>query len=231
MEISNLKINFAIVDSSKIDLSLIGSIKFNENMFDEILKQSLKEKPILKEIEALQIKFEQSEHYKSFKKQLDDLYDELRKERLTKAQTVINTRRTKRRKGKKTGVITKSQTFSSDYYLCEEIFDRLSRHEKHCFFDAHCKSKRSEIEKLPHPKMTQEDINELHDLLVGVCVDYLASKGFDDVDDISLSIDGLRGSVEAVEWIPATDSFLSVFGYGKNDNDDFPTKKLIGESY
>ena len=103
-------------------------------MFDEILKQSLKEKPILKEIDALQIKYEQSEHYKAFKKQLDDLYDELRKERLTNAQTVINTQRTNRRKGKKTGAIPKSQTFSSDYCLCEEIFDRLSRHEKHCFF-------------------------------------------------------------------------------------------------
>lgn len=74
--------------------------------------------------------------------------------------------------------------------------------------------------------MKQEDISQLHDLLVGICIDYLASK----VDDISLSIDGLRGSIEAVEWIPETDSFLSVFGYGKNDNDDFPTKKLIGES-
>lgn len=203
-------------------------------MFDEILKLSPKEKSILNEIDGLQMKYEQSEHYKAFKKQLDDLYDELRKERSTKAQTVINTQRTKRRKGKKTGEITeitKSQTFSSDYYLCEEIFDRLSQQEKNHFFAAHCKIKRSEIEKLPHPKMKQEDINELHDLLVGICVDYLASKGFDDVDDISLSIDGLKGSIEAVEWIPETDSFLSVFGYSKNDNDDFPTKKLIGESY
>lgn len=200
-------------------------------MFDEILKQSLKEKPILNKIDELQIKYEQSEHYKAFKKQMDDLYDELREERLAKAQTVINTRRTKRRNGNKTGVSIKNQTFTSDYYLCKEIFDRLSQHEKDCFFDAHCKIKRREIEKLPHPKMKQEDIDELHDLLVGICIDYLASKGFDDVDDISLSIDGLRGSIEAVEWIPATDSFLSVFGYSKNDNDDFPTKKLIGESY
>lgn len=200
-------------------------------MFDEILKQSLKEKPILNKIDELQIKYEQSEHYKAFKKQMDDLYDELREERLAKAQTVINTRRTKRRNGNKTGVSIKNQTFTSDYYLCKEIFDRLSQHEKDCFFDAHCKIKRREIEKLPHPKMKQEDINELHDLLVGICIDYLASKGFDDVDDISLSIDGLQGSIEAVEWIPATDSFLSVFGYSKNDNDDFPTKKLIGESY
>lgn len=199
-------------------------------MFDEILKQSLKEKPILNKIDELQIKYEQSEHYKAFKKQMDDLYDELREERLAKAQTVINTRRTKRRNGNKTGVSIKNQTFTSDYYLCKEIFDRLSQHEKDCFFDAYCKIKRREIEKLPHPKMKQEDINELHDLLVGICIDYLASKGFDDVDDISLSIDGLRGSIEAVEWIPETDSFLSVFGYGKNDNDDFPTKKLIGES-
>lgn len=199
-------------------------------MFDEILKQSLKEKPILNKIDELQIKYEQSEHYKAFKKQMDDLYDELREERLAKAQTVINTRRTKRRNGNKTGVSIKNQTFTSDYYLCKEIFDRLSQHEKDCFFDAHCKIKRREIEKLPHPKMKQEDIDELHDLLVGICIDYLASKGFDDVDDISLSIDGLRGSIEAVEWIPETDSFLSVFGYGKNDNDDFPTKKLIGES-
>lgn len=200
-------------------------------MFDEILKQSLKEKPILNKIDELQIKYEQSEHYKAFKKQMDDLYDELREERLAKAQTVINTRRTKRRNGNKTGVSIKNQTFTSDYYLCKEIFDRLSQHEKDCFFDAHCKIKRREIEKLPHPKMKQEDINELHDLLVGICIDYLASKGFDDVDDISLSIDGLKRSIEAVEWIPATDSSLSVFGYSKNDNDDFPTKKLIGESY
>lgn len=204
--------------------------------FEEILDRSPKEIAILNEIENLHDVYEHSEGYINFKQKIDDLYDALADERKSKATKIIQGVTRKRMSGNKQNIKhsdadKEKKNPSTEYLNCAEIFDRLSQHEKRLFFDAHCKIKRSEIEKLPHPKMKQEDINELHDLLVGICIDYLASKGFDDVDDISLSIDGLRGSIEAVEWIPETDSFLSVFGYGKNDNDDFPTKKLIGESY
>lgn len=204
--------------------------------FEKILDRSPKEIAILNEIENLHDVYEHSEGYINFKQKIDDLYDALADERKSKATEIIQGVPRKRLVGNKQNIKhldgdKGKKCPSAEYLNCMEVFNNLSQKEKIRFLRNTYSDNFDKIEDYPHPKMKQEDINELHDLLVGICIDYLASKGFDDVDDISLSIDGLKRSIEAVEWIPATDSSLSVFGYSKNDNDDFPTKKLIGESY
>lgn len=72
--------------------------------------------------------------------------------------------------------------------------------------------------------ITQEQLSEIHNLLVQTVIDYLKSHNITNVDEVTFSADGLQTSIEYGAWTPATDSGLYLYGYegGKN--------KLVGFS-
>lgn len=94
------------------------------------------------------------------------------------------------------------------------------------------------MENYKNPITTQENINELHHILVQTCLDYMVEHGLTDIDEIDFTADGLSSSYKYKEWTPATDSSLTVIGletkkvFNKTRNKEYemPIRKLIGES-
>lgn len=94
------------------------------------------------------------------------------------------------------------------------------------------------MENYKNPITTQENINELHHILVQTCLDYMVEHGLTDIDEISFLADGLSSSYEYKEWTPATDSSLTVIGLEtekvfnmtRNKEYEMPIRKLIGTS-
>lgn len=94
------------------------------------------------------------------------------------------------------------------------------------------------LENYKAPITTQENINELHHILVQTCLDYMVEHGLTDIDEIDFNVDGLSSSYKYKEWTPATDSSLTVIGletekvFNVNSNKEYemPIRKLIGTS-
>ena len=63
------------------------------------------------------------------------------------------------------------------------------------------------MENYKNPITTQENINELHHILVQTCLDYMVEHGLTDIDEIDFTADGLSVSYNYKEWTPATDSY------------------------
>lgn len=84
------------------------------------------------------------------------------------------------------------------------------------------------LDKYKNPITTQENINELHHILVQTCLDYMVEHCLTDIDEIQFSADGLSGSsYEYKEWTPGTDSSLVVIGLQDEDTLDVNKKKRI----
>lgn len=85
---------------------------------------------------------------------------------------------------------------------------------------------------------TQENIDELHHILVQTCLDYMVEHGLTDIDEISFLADGLSSSYKYKEWTPGIDSSLTVIGlenekvFNMNRKKEYemPIRKLIGAS-
>ena len=71
--------------------------------------------------------------------------------------------------------------------------------------------------------ITQEQLSEMHNLLVQTVIDYLKSHNITNVDEVTFSADGLQ-TIEYGAWTPATDSGLHLYGYEDGKN------KLVGFS-
>lgn len=94
------------------------------------------------------------------------------------------------------------------------------------------------LDKYENPITTQENINELHHILVQTCLDYMVKHGLTDIDEIQFSADGLSESYKYKEWTPCTDSSLFVIGIqdeevfdaNKKEMSKWPVRKEIGYS-
>lgn len=86
------------------------------------------------------------------------------------------------------------------------------------------------LNEYKNPVTTQENINELHHILVQSCLDYMVKHELTDIDEISFTADGLRVSYNYKEWTPATDSSLVVIGIQKDDDNKYPERRIIGQS-
>ena len=93
---------------------------------------------------------------------------------------------------------------------------------------------KEEIPKDKEHMLPDEDINELHTILVQTVIDFIKEKGWEDkVVAFGFGAVGLMESSKFGEWTPATDSSLSIEGLR---SEDFKGKKIpyrvkIGESF
>ena len=95
------------------------------------------------------------------------------------------------------------------------------------------------LDNYQNPVTTQEDINNLHKLLVQTVIDYIREHNLSDVWEVGFSVDGLDYGYEYGEWTPGIDSNLSIVGL-QEDGDSFTdvngnkipfrVRKIIGKS-
>lgn len=83
---------------------------------------------------------------------------------------------------------------------------------------------------------TQAHINELQDLLVQTCIDYIQEHDLTDIYSVHFSVDDLQESVKYGGWQSSTDSYIGVKGikstvYERKNGEEFnmPETYLIGE--
>ena len=81
--------------------------------------------------------------------------------------------------------------------------------------------------KYQNPITTDENINELHHILVQTCLNYMREHKLTDIDEIHFSADGLNSSYEFGEWTPGTDSSIDVIGL-EFEEDGTPYRARIG---
>lgn len=77
--------------------------------------------------------------------------------------------------------------------------------------------------------MKKTDLNELHNLLVKTCIDFICSHHIEDVEEIEFRADSLQQSAKYVKWMPCTDSSLTVYAYEEDEN-GIEQLKEIGHS-
>lgn len=84
--------------------------------------------------------------------------------------------------------------------------------------------------KYENPQTSIENVKELQEKMVQLCLDYMIEHNLNDIDEISFSADMLQESKEYGEWTPATDSYISVIGF-QEDEKDVKCRKIIGEYF
>lgn len=77
-----------------------------------------------------------------------------------------------------------------------------------------------------NPQTKKEDIKELQERMVQLCIDFLNERNLDDVEEIMFSADMLQFSREYNEWTPMTDSFIDVYGNQLDENNHVVRKKI-----
>lgn len=92
-----------------------------------------------------------------------------------------------------------------------------------------------DLPKYKDSKITKEQVDNLHKLLVQTTIDYLKKENIDEVWEVCFSADGLDWSVEYGEWTPSTDSCMTLIGLQEDDNKTLGGKpirvrKIIAES-
>lgn len=80
----------------------------------------------------------------------------------------------------------------------------------------------SDLRDYKNPITTQENIDELHHLLVKTCLNYMREHNLTDIDEIHFSANGLNSSYDYGEWTPGTDSSIDVIG--------LETEEWVGKS-
>ena len=85
----------------------------------------------------------------------------------------------------------------------------------------------NELPKYQNPITTDENINQLHHILVQTCLNYIKEHELTDIDEIHFSADGLSSSYEYGEWTPGTDSSIRVIGL-EFEEDGTPYRAEIG---
>jgi hypothetical protein len=95
------------------------------------------------------------------------------------------------------------------------------------------------LQKYESPVTTQQDIIDLHKLLVQTCIDFIKERNLIDIDEVNFNVDGLEGdAIEYGEWTPCMDSCCSVVGLQEDEKTrifkskeiKIRVRKLIGES-
>lgn len=87
-----------------------------------------------------------------------------------------------------------------------------------------------ECKKYENPKTTIANVKELQERMVQLCIDFIKEYELDDLDEVKFTADMLQESSKYGEWTPATDSFIDVYGFQKDEN-GFMSRKIIGEYF
>lgn len=108
-----------------------------------------------------------------------------------------------------------------------EGFKSLSDDEKK--YAAQCLRKEwpfFDYENFENPVTTKENIKELQEKIVQLCIDYINNHNLTDIDEIHFNADELQFSSKYKKWTPQTDSYIGVFGQQKDENGIIVRKKI-----
>ena len=82
-----------------------------------------------------------------------------------------------------------------------------------------------------NPVTTKENIKELQEKMVQLCIDYINENNLTDIEEIQFSADELQFSSKEGMWTPQTDSFIYIYGHQKESGSERVVRKLIGDYF
>lgn len=204
----------------------------SNDFYTKFFETTPKEEEIEKKIEELEANYKSSASYKEYVEQLNALYNDLAKERRNKELEIGP--RPKRDKGVKK-ILDKKKDFNIKEYTDAdrvlEEYKKLSKEDKRNFEIGRQALNLENPEPYSSPVTTEDQLSELQDILVQVCINYININGLTDIDEITFSADSLQRSAHFGKWVPATDSYIRAVGYeeindGKNN---YCVRKKIGD--
>ena len=204
----------------------------SNDFYTKFFENTPKEEEIEKKIEELEANYKSSASYKEYVEQLNALYNDLAKERRNKKLEIGP--RPKRDKGVKK-ILDKKKDFNIKEYTDAdrvlEEYKKLSKEDKRNFEIGLQALKPENLEPYSNPVTTEDQLSELQDILVQVCINYININGLTDIDEITFSADSLQRSARFGKWVPATDSYIRAVGYEKiNDGkNNYSIRKKIGD--
>ena len=204
----------------------------SNDFYKKFFENTSKEEEIEKKIEELQANYKNSAPYKEYVEQLNALYNDLAKERRNKKLEIGP--RPKRDKGVKK-ILDKKKDFNIKEYTDAdrvlEEYKKLSKEGKRNFEIGLQALKPENLEPYSNPVTTEDQLSELQDILVQVCINYININGLTDIDEIIFNADSLQHSARFGKWVPTTDSYIRAVGYEKiNDGkNNYSIRKKIGD--
>ena len=204
----------------------------NNDFYKKFFEQTPKEEEIEKKIEQLEADYKNSSPHKEYVKQLNALYNDLSKERRNKKLEIGP--HPKRDKGVKK-ILDKKKDFSiKEYTDADRVlneYQKLSKEDKRNFDIVLAALKSETLEPYSNPVTTEDQLSELQDILVQVCINYININGLTDIDEIAFNADSLQHSAHFGKWVPTTDSYIRAVGYEKiNDGkNNYCIRKKIGD--
>lgn len=204
----------------------------SNDFYKKFFENTPKEEEIEKKIEELEANYKNSISYKEYVEQLNALYNDLAKERRNKKLEIGP--RPKRDKGVKK-ILDKKKDFNIKEYTDAdrvlEEYKKLSKEDKRNFEIGLQALKPENLEPYSNPVTTEDQLSELQDILVQVCINYININGLTDIDEITFSADSLQRSAHFGKWVPATDSYIRAVGYEEIDDgkNNYCVRKKIGD--
>ena len=204
----------------------------SNDFYKKFFEQTPKEEEIEKKIEQLEADYKNSAPHKEYVKQLNALYNDLSEERRNKKLEIGP--HPKRDKGVKK-ILDKKKDFNIKEYTDAdrvlEEYKKLSKEDKRNFEIGLQALKPENLEPYSNPVTTEDQLSELQDILVQVCINYININGLTDIDEIIFNADSLQHSAHFGKWVPTTDSYIRAVGYEKiNDGkNNYCIRKKIGD--
>lgn len=76
------------------------------------------------------------------------------------------------------------------------------------------------VELMSEQRMTDKQIEGLHETIMSSVITYLRENKIKGVDEVGFRADGLEPSVEMGRWTPATDSSINIYGFEDSKRKD-----------
>ena len=204
----------------------------SSDFYKKFFEQTPKEEEIEKKIEQLEADYKNSVPYKEYVEQLNALYNDLSEERHKKNLEIGPW--PKRDRGVKK-ILDKKRDFNIKEYTDAdrvlEEYKKLSKEDKRNFDIGLAALKSETLEPYSNPVTTEDQLSELQDILVQVCINYININGLTDIDEIAFNADSLQRSAHFGKWVPATDSYIRAVGYEETNNGEinYFKRKKIGD--
>lgn len=202
------------------------------DFYKRFFTKTPKEEEIEKKIEQLEADYKNSASYKEYVEKENVLYNDLAEERRKKTLEIGP--RPKRDGGVKK-ILNKKKDFNikehTDADRVLEEYQKLSKEDKRNFDIGIAALRPENLEPYSNPVTTKDQLSELQDILVQVCINYININGLTDIDEITFTADSLQHSARFGKWVPATDSYIKAVGCEEVNDGKFEyyVRKKIGD--
>lgn len=220
-----------------------------ETLWPKMFKKTEKEEEIQSRIDAEYERFISSSEHLEHKQRLKALFEEMhvaQNERLADAKeyrkqhfprkTVNFSKETEEQRENRLAELRKKKeeriaSLPENLRNAIALYNSLSDNEKKVFGKEAIGYNDFDLDNMVNKQITHEQTEELQDILVQTCIDFINENELKDVDAVYFSADSLQESARCNEWTSSTDSFLTLEGMEYDEKCDFHVRKFIDKSF